>query len=64
MLLVKLGVFAALLILAIANRWWLVPRLPGAGQLLLMSVVLETSLGLAVVFAASSQLASLAPTRF
>jgi putative copper resistance protein D len=63
MLLVKLGLFAMLLILAVANRWWLVPFLPGAGRWLRMSVALETCLGLAVVLAAS-QLGSLAPTRF
>ena len=63
--LVKIALFAAMLLLAALNRWRLTPELAGAApeaarQRLRRSVILEAALGLAIV-AAAGVLASTAP---
>jgi putative copper export protein/mono/diheme cytochrome c family protein len=50
--LLKIALFLAALVLATINRLWLTDRLPGSRRHLLMSVSIETALGLAIVVAA------------
>ncbi len=59
----KMALFAVLLLLAAFNRWACTPLLPRTTGWLRTSVAVETGIGFAVVLAASC-LASLPPTRF
>jgi putative copper resistance protein D len=62
MILIKLALFAILLLLAVLNRFTLTARLPDSRGWLLASVAIETGFGVAIILAAA-RLASLAPIR-